>query len=101
MKKQEDHYRELFAQDRHNSVLSDLYLNMVDVFRHRDSFKFQNDTDPKERSIPKILAQKRPNLAALDGQYSVVDQQQYARYPPPRSFLSSVLTLVSIDDGLT
>lgn len=78
MKEEEDSYRALFAQDRNSPILSDLYLNLADVFGNRDTFKFCNDTDPKEMSIPKILAQKRPNLASLDGQYSVVDEQQYA-----------------------
>lgn len=76
MKKQEDHYRQLFAQDRHNSTLSDIYLNLVDVFNNRDTFKFATES-AEERTIPKILGQKRPNLASLAGQYSVVDEQQY------------------------
>jgi len=72
---------------------------MINVHNERESFKFQAETDPKvssippfsvtpwlmilpvwelqEKGIPKILAQKRPDLQALDGQYSVVDVQQY------------------------
>ncbi len=76
MKKQEDHYRQLFAQDRHNSTLSDIYLNLVDVFNNRDTFKYATES-AEDRTIPKILAQKRPNLASLAGQHSVVDEQQY------------------------
>jgi hypothetical protein len=89
MKKQEDHYRQLFAQDRHNSTLSDIYLNLVDVFNNRDTFKYATES-AEDRTIPKILAQKRPNLASLAGQHSVVDEQQYV----PR--YSSLLFIVEL-----
>jgi hypothetical protein len=76
MKRQEDRYRQLFAQNRHDSTLSDLYLNLVDVFNNRDTFKFATESE-QDRTIPKILDQKRPNLALLAGQHSVVDERQY------------------------
>jgi hypothetical protein len=76
MKRQEDRYRQLFAQNRHDSTLSDLYLNLVDVFNNRDTFKFATESE-QDRTIPKILDQKRPNLSLLAGQHSVVDERQY------------------------
>lgn len=58
MKKIEDNFRELFANDRKHPDLENPYLFLIDVYENREMFKYQEET-PEELAIPKILTKER------------------------------------------
>jgi hypothetical protein len=53
LKEQEDHYRRLFAQARHDPAIQDPHLMLIDAFERRDQFVVQPWSDTEDR-IPKI-----------------------------------------------
>jgi hypothetical protein len=74
MKREEDRYREMFAQ---NNAPSDPHVLLIDVFHHHDTFKFEAEA-PDELAIPKILT--KAYQPGRSGPSVVTEQEFHANF---------------------
>eukprot|EP01098_Paradermamoeba_levis_P016150 TRINITY_DN853_c0_g2_i3.p1 TRINITY_DN853_c0_g2~~TRINITY_DN853_c0_g2_i3.p1 ORF type:complete len:384 (-),score=105.41 TRINITY_DN853_c0_g2_i3:1123-2172(-) len=75
LREEEDHYRQLFAQDRNHSSLNNPHVLLIDAFKNSQLFRFEREDD-KEKAIPKVLTQFN-RAEGKSGQASIVSKSEF------------------------
>jgi len=72
----ENRYRELFAQERNNKLISDPHVGLLSVFDNEDQFNFVKLT-PKEKKLPTMFPIPEEERDGRIGEKSIVSKNEF------------------------